>query len=497
MIESASNSCPDASVLDAYVSGGADDESRLQLDAHLDACDECRRVVSALAPAAESSSDAFAPTVESQPPRGPGEALSPGQVLLGKYEVETLLGAGGMGVVARARHKVLDRPVVIKLLKAPHASDEAIRRFLREARAGAAIDSANVVRVIDAGLLDEHRPYLVLEHLEGRDLAEELAARGALPVAEAVELGLQCAEALALAHARGIVHRDIKPANLFLSTDSEGHALLKVLDFGIAKALSDSDIATQDVGLTDSSSVIGSPRYMSPEQLEDSSGVDERTDIWSLGAVLYELVAGRPAFDGPSLPVLATKILTQPPAPLRSVAPDVPSSVADVIARCLDKDRDKRFGTASELADALLLAADLDDSARAARIRRLSSGETLVSSPGASASDRRRSPPWLWVALAALLAIAIAVFLVRRPSPQAMAPDPVPGIPSAAVAAQPSAAPPPAAKTAPPPSAAPQPSLVPAPQVRRPSQRPPASAKAAKPAASGVNVYSDGLLDRK
>ncbi len=497
MIESASNSCPDASELDAYVGGGADDESRAQLDAHLDACDECRKVVSALVEEPKGSSDAYAPTVESQPPRGTGEALSPGQVLLGKYEVETLLGAGGMGVVARARHRVLDRPVVIKLLKAPHASDEAIRRFLREARAGAAIDSANVVRVIDAGLLDEHRPYLVLEHLEGRDLAEELTARGALPVAEAVELGLQCAEALALAHARGIVHRDIKPANLFLSTDSEGHALLKVLDFGIAKALSDSDIATQDAGLTDSASVIGSPRYMSPEQLEDSSDVDERTDIWSLGAVLYELVSGRPAFDGPSLPVLATKILTQAPAPLHDIAPHVPSSVTAVIEKCLDKDLNKRFGTASELADALLHASDLDDSARAARNRRLSGGETLVSG-GAGAASERKPTPWLWVALAALLALVVVVFLVRRPPPQrARAQDLAPSqAPSAAMAAPPSALQP-AAKAPLSPSAAPQPSVPPVPRVQRPSQRPPTSAKAAKPAASGVNVYSDGLLDRK
>lgn len=495
MIEPPSSPCPDACVLDAYVRGEADSELRGGLEAHLDACIECRRVVAALMDAPASTSGVFAQTLESQPAGAEVHGLAPGQVLLDKYEVETLLGAGGMGIVARARHRVLDRPVVIKLLKTPHASEEAVRRFLREARAAAAIESAHVVRVIDAGLLDRKRPYLVLEHLEGRDLAAELSERGRLPAAEAVELALQCAEALALAHARGIVHRDIKPANLFISRDADGGPQLKVLDFGIAKALSDSDIATEDGSLTESSAVIGSPRYMSPEQLQDSSEVDGRTDIWALGAVLYELVSGKPAFDGPNLAVLATKILTQPCTPVRELAPDAPEEVAVVIERCLQKDRAERYASVVELGHALVAASGREHKAWAARFQ---SPPGTGEKADAPKSGGFRIPNWAWVVVGVVVVLGLALVFRSRPDGPTgapSAPEPIASLPAASTA-PPLAAPPGSALAASPSASVPAPRHLQ--QVpTRPSPRPAASSTSGKPASSGVDVFSDGLLDRK
>ncbi len=494
MIEPPSSPCPDACALDAYVRGEADSELRGGLEAHLDACIECRRVVAALMDAPASTSGVFAQTLESQPAGAEVQGLAPGQVLLDKYEVETLLGAGGMGIVARARHRVLDRPVVIKLLKTPHASEEAVRRFLREARAAAAIESAHVVRVIDAGLLDRERPYLVLEHLEGRDLAAELSERGPLPAAEAIELALQCAEALALAHARGIVHRDIKPANLFISRDADGRPQLKVLDFGIAKALSDSDIATADGSLTESSAVIGSPRYMSPEQLQDSSEVDGRTDIWALGAVLYELVSGKPAFDGPNLAVLATRILTQPFTPVRELAPDAPEEVALVIERCLQKDRDERYASVAELGHALVAASGREHTWAARFESPLRTGE-IGDAPKSGGS---RIPNWAWVVVGVVIVVALALVIRSRPNEPTGAPStPEPIAPLRAASTAPALAAPPGGVSAPSPGA----SVPPPRQLQqvptRPSPRPAASSTTGKPASSGVDVFSDGLLDRK
>jgi tRNA A-37 threonylcarbamoyl transferase component Bud32 len=527
--------CPDASELDAYARGELAGDLRTSIDAHLDACDDCRRVVSALVGSALA--DPLGPTYESVPAAAAAAepaALAPGQLLLGKYEVETLIGAGGMGIVARARHRFLDRAVVIKLLRTAQTSPESVRRFLREARAAAAIDNRHVVRVIDAGMLDAARPYLVLEHLEGRDLAQELSERGALEPSEAIEIALQCAEALAAAHARGIVHRDIKPANLFLIREADGRPLVKVLDFGIAKALHDSELATQDGSLTESAAVIGSPRYMSPEQLRDSGDVDVRTDIWSLGAVLHELVSGRAACDGPNLAVITAKILTQPPAPLGDAAlgdAALGRVLGRVLDRCLDKDRNARFGSALELARALAPLSAADESARLERMQGAGTGDTLRSGPAPVAEwggTRRRRLLFALAVAASLSLMALGGFWLSRAAedPPSIAPAATPppvepartaglpgataglpgataGLPGAtaglpgATAGLPGATAGLTVEAAPPASAAPGAAGRARHFPRNHSPPAGASATGVTPAPSGVDVQSDGLRDRK
>src|SRR3954470_13666053 len=208
-----------------------------------------------------------------------------GEILAGKYRVERVLGVGGMGVVVAATHLQLDERVAIKFL-VPDAlsSDEAVARFAREARAAVKIKSEHVARVIDVGTLDNGAPYMVMEYLEGGDLSRVLQAQGPLPVEDAVEYVLQACEAIAHAHVLGIVHRDLKPANLFLTKRNDGSQSVKVLDFGISKVLSgNSGASSSDAAMTRTRAVMGSPLYMSPEQMTSTRDVDGRTDIWALG----------------------------------------------------------------------------------------------------------------------------------------------------------------------------------------------------------------------
>src|SRR5271165_3220466 len=215
-----------------------------------------------------------------------------GDILAGKYRIEKVLGAGGMGVVVAARHLDLDQRVAIKcLLSHTRTVPEIVERFTREARAAAKIQGEHVARVIDVGRFDDGTPFMVMEHLRGNDLADELAKSGPLPVTDAVRYLLETCEALAQAHALRIVHRDLKPANLFLAAQPGRRAIIKVLDFGISKVIDPSGGA-----LTKTASIMGTPYYMSPEQLLSSKSVDERSDIWALGIILYELLVGRPPF---------------------------------------------------------------------------------------------------------------------------------------------------------------------------------------------------------
>src|SRR5688500_4451427 len=227
----------------------------------------------------------------------PGPPIGVGDRIADKYVVESIIGEGGMGLVVAARHVELDQRVAIKLLLPAIAElGTAAERFRREARSAARIRSDHVCRVLDVGSLPSGVPYLVMEHLEGCDLATELERRTRLPVAEAIEWVLQACEGLAEAHSVGIVHRDLKPANLFLARRSDGSKRIKLLDFGVSKALDDSGAGQHK--LTQTSTLVGSPLYMSPEQLSSSRDVDVRTDIWALGAVLHELLSGKPPFSG-------------------------------------------------------------------------------------------------------------------------------------------------------------------------------------------------------
>jgi serine/threonine-protein kinase len=276
--------------------------------------------------------------------------FAPGDLIAGKYEVIKLIGSGGMGYVVSAMHVELGEVVALKFLR-PEALqiEELVERFAREARAAAKIRSEHVARVYDVGVLPDGVPFIVMEHLAGQDLADVLQQRGPLPIKVAVEYVMQACEALAAAHASGVVHRDIKPENLFLTQHAQGLDFIKILDFGISKVA----LAPGKRGFVRTMMPLGSPVYMSPEQIRSSEGVDARTDIWSLGCVLYELLTGTVAFNEPSLMQLSAAILEHEPVPLHEYVPDVPVELENVVLRCLEKDADKRYGNIAELAIAL------------------------------------------------------------------------------------------------------------------------------------------------
>jgi len=280
--------------------------------------------------------------------------VAPGDVLAGKFRVERVLGAGGMGVVVAAHHLQLDEKVAIKfLLPASVTKPDVLARFEREARAAVKIKSEHVARVIDVGRLQTGSPYMVMEYLEGGDLRSWLKERGAMATEQAAEFVLQACEAIAEAHALGIVHRDLKPANLFCLRRADGLLSIKVLDFGISKVGAGMRGSAPELDMTSTGAVVGSPLYMSPEQLKSSKGVDQRTDVWSLGVILYELVAGKPPFVAESITELAIEIATGTPKPLRELKTDVSRGYEDVVARCMVKDRTQRIQNVGELALAL------------------------------------------------------------------------------------------------------------------------------------------------
>ncbi|MCC6559184.1 MAG: serine/threonine protein kinase [Polyangiaceae bacterium] len=277
----------------------------------------------------------------------------PGDVLAGKYRVERILGAGGMGVVLAAWHLVLERRVAVKfLLPAAAQLPDAGARFLREARAAAALEGEHVARVLDVGTLDHGAPYMVLEHLQGADLAAVLKERGPLPISEAVDLLLQAGLAIAEAHARGILHRDLKPKNLFLTRRPDGTPLVKVLDFGLSKILQGTQ-GPADASLTATGLIAGSIHYMSPEQIRSLKHADARTDVWALGVIFYEMLGGRRPFQGEGIPAVAAAVIADTPSPISSLRPDVPPPLDAVVARCLEKDPARRIQTVTELARGL------------------------------------------------------------------------------------------------------------------------------------------------
>jgi serine/threonine protein kinase len=279
--------------------------------------------------------------------------VRPGDVLAGKYRIERVLGVGGMGVVVAAHHVQLDEKVAIKfLLPAMLRNQEVVGRFAREARAAVKIKSEHVARVSDVGTLENGAPYMVMEFLEGGDLAGWLQERGPLPIEQAVDFVVQASVAVADAHGIGIVHRDLKPANLFCARRSDGQLIIKVLDFGISK-LTEMGGAKPGMSATKTAAVMGSPLYMSPEQMQSAKDVDAQTDIWALGVILYELVTGSRPFVGESFAEIAIKVATTSFAPVRSYRPDVPAGLDAVILKCLEKDKRRRYANVAELALAL------------------------------------------------------------------------------------------------------------------------------------------------
>jgi serine/threonine-protein kinase len=278
--------------------------------------------------------------------------LRPGQRVAERYRIEGALGAGGMGVVVAARHVDLDLPVAIKFLR-PHllGNPGAVRRFLREAQVLAKLRSQHTARVLDTAALDSGEPYIVMERLEGATLKTWLQGRGRLPIDQAVEIVVQACAGVSEAHGLGIIHRDLKPSNLFCCRRGDGGITVKVLDFGISKLTDRWALGAS--GETSDGATLGSPHYMSPEQMHSAANVDERSDIWALGVIAYELVSGRVPFAGTSLPEVAIGVTTRSPAPLGTSRPGVAPGLEQAIARCLEKDPGARHGSVIALAEAL------------------------------------------------------------------------------------------------------------------------------------------------
>jgi eukaryotic-like serine/threonine-protein kinase len=307
--------------------------------------------------------------------------FSPGEVLGGKFRIERVLGHGGMGVVVQAMHLQLDQRVALKfLLPDALVHPETVARFAREARAAAKIRSEHVARVIDVGTLDTGSPYIVMEYLEGEDLAAHLRKRGTLGLSEATGFLLQACEALAEAHAAGVVHRDLKPANLFLARYPDGTPCLKILDFGISKIIGGAE--GRELDMTRTTAIMGSPYYMSPEQMRSTRSVDARADIWALGVILYELVAGRVPFDADTMPQLCAQVLQDAPPPLGSFAQTGSPTFEAVVLRCLEKDPAQRFQSIAELASALSPFAPLEAQRSLDRVARLSGAPSAPRSGG-------------------------------------------------------------------------------------------------------------------
>jgi serine/threonine protein kinase len=276
-----------------------------------------------------------------------GRSSREGEVLAGKYRLDALLGAGGMGEVYRAENLGLGRSVAIKLLREEHGETaEVVMRFLREARAANIVRHPNVVDVLDIGQAEDGTPFIVQELLEGEDLARYVHGRGGkLEVKEAIDLLIPAIDAVAFAHARGVIHRDLKPENIFLARGPTGAIVPKLLDFGISRI-----VTAEEQRMTATGMSIGTPAYMSPEQIRADKVVDARSDVWSIGVILYEVLAGILPFAAPSHSGLFVKIVTEPPVPLEVALPGVSRDLAMVVEKCLEARADRRYASASDLA---------------------------------------------------------------------------------------------------------------------------------------------------
>jgi eukaryotic-like serine/threonine-protein kinase len=282
--------------------------------------------------------------------------LREGDLVGDVYRVEALIGEGGMGLVFAARHVALGHAVAIKCLRPAAYDHQDVRaRFHWEARAGRQIRSEHVARVMGEGTLEGGAPYIVMELLDGIDLGRFMEQRkDSLAVEEAVDYILQACDGLSKAHAAGIVHRDLKPENLFLTRRADGSTLVKVIDFGVSSFRELASWAEVLAATSGPSALLGSPAYMSPEQVRCFEKIDARADVWSLGVILYELLTGSLVYGGTSLAVILKKIRDEPPVPARARRAGLPVALDDVILRCLEKDPDRRFQSVVDLARALI-----------------------------------------------------------------------------------------------------------------------------------------------
>ena len=442
-------------------------------------------------------------------------SIEAGEILRGKYRIERVLGAGGMGVVLLATHLRLGQRVAVKILRRNAEETDVAKRFAREARIASRLRGEHAVRILDVDDSEVGEPFLVMEYLEGGDLEQRLAGQGSesgLPVADAVGYVLQACEGMAEAHALGIVHRDLKPANLFVTRRPDGTELVKVLDFGISKAL---EPEPQDFAITRQEAAIGSPSYMSPEQLRDAGSVDVRTDVWALGVVLFQLLAHKMPFEATTTAALAARIAADPAPSLRALREEVPEALEAVVLRCLEKEPAKRFGGVAELARALAPFAPGGEASaeRTGRVAELKArpadapaadpgaitgpatgpatqslsdvagalgplaplgGETgapmTSSSAEVAAVPKRRSWPIALAVVAVAGALGATALFVRRPAPATPANAAVPATTSASLASSSPPLPPPGLASAPPASSPPS-ATVRLPAPRRPTER--------------------------
>jgi serine/threonine protein kinase len=288
----------------------------------------------------------------STPPNAPpipAGLPQPGEVFDGKYQIEELIGTGDVGVVIAAKHLLLNQRVAIKFLsRSAVQNPESSERLMREARALCSIRSEHVARVLDVGQLPTGAPFMVMEYLRGTHLGRLLEARGRLPVTEAVDCILQAGEAVGEAHALGITHRDLKPSNLYIIARPDRSLCVKVLDFGLSK-FDD----TVDERLTKTSTVAGEPEYMAPEQMMSLKFADARSDVWSMGVVLYCLLSGKKPYEGKSIPYVWAAVGKGPPPSITASFADVPPALDAVVMGCLQKDVNSRIQSMHELAQGL------------------------------------------------------------------------------------------------------------------------------------------------
>jgi len=396
------------------------------------------------------------------PAQPDSSALLVGSVVAGKYHVDALLGRGGMGAVYRATNQLIGKRVALKFLTEEAARDrDAASRFQREAVAASIVESSHIVQIFDTGTTEAGLPFLVMELLQGEDLRQRLEREQRLRPEAAAGIAVQMLRALARAHAAGIVHRDLKPDNVFLCQGDDDGLLVKLVDFGISKLAKHTALDT----LTGRGTVLGTAFYMSPEQAQAFSDVDGRTDLFSLGAILYECVCGRPPHRAPTYEAVLIAICTRDAAPVRSLAPEVSADFAAVIERALARDRSQRFASAEAMLEALLAA--LPDagrsessvsersSLRAERVA-LATNELGPARSGATPHQQRVVRVIAAAALALLSGFAVAALWLATRSPNPSGGAPV-SISSAAVAVPPA----PVASTPAPPEAAPAPQTPP------------------------------------
>jgi serine/threonine-protein kinase len=333
-----------------------------------------------------------------------------GSTIAGKYHIDRLIGRGGMGAVFQATNAAIGKRVALKFLNVQAARDaEAALRFQREAQAASLVESAHIVQIFDAGQSERGLPFLVMELLLGEDLRARLRRETRIEPESAVRITIQVLRALKRAHDAGIVHRDLKPDNVFLCRRDDDSAFVKIVDFGISKVQRRADLDT----LTHEGAVLGTAFYMSPEQAQSFPDIDGRTDLYSVGAMLYEMLTGEPPFSRPTYEAVLIAICTRDAADVRTKAPEIPEKLARVVARALSRNRDERYASADEF------LADLEAAQRASRAlaakTRTAAGVWVDSRPQPSAPERYRT--LVFALVAALGGFTLAAYLATRSEP--------------------------------------------------------------------------------